>query len=147
MFYFSHFLAESPSIILCDLVVVLLFGHEFDDSAEVLKVLLPGIILFSVDRILSNDLAGRGKPEVNMYTSIFTVVSNLVMNLLLVPKYGLFGAAFSTSLTYGLSTFVKVFLFKKNTGVPFHRILIIQGEDLQLYKQVINNFKRRRMKQ
>lgn len=133
--------------ILCNLVITLLFGHKYDESAMVLKVLLPGIILFSVDRILSNDLAGRGKPEINMYTSILTVVSNLVMNIILVPKFGLTGAAFSTSFTYSMSTLVKVFLFKKNTGVAFSKILLIQRDDIELYKQLLGNIKRKRVKQ
>lgn len=132
--------------IVCKWVILLIFGAEYIYSATVLKVLLPGVILFSVERILSNDLAGRGKPEVNMYTSLFTVVSNLVLNILLVPKYGLVGAAFSTSSTYCLSTFIKMFIFKKITGVSITKMLIIQQEDILLYKQVFGKLIKRRMK-
>ncbi|URT70553.1 flippase [Cytobacillus firmus] len=121
-----------------DLIFRLLFGEAYADSSDILKMLLPGIILFSVDRILSNDLAGRGKPELNMYTSIFTVASNIILNILLIPKIGIAGAAVSTSVTYSLSTLVKMILFKRETGVSYAKMVLLQKEDLILFKRLIN---------
>ncbi|WHY61466.1 flippase [Cytobacillus firmus] len=121
-----------------DLIFRLLFGEAYADSSDILKMLLPGIILFSVDRILSNDLAGRGKPELNMYTSIFTVASNIILNILLIPKIGIAGAAVSTSVTYSLSTLVKMILFKRETGVAYAKMVLLQKEDLILFKRLIN---------
>lgn len=121
-----------------DLIFRLLFGEAYADSSDILKMLLPGIILFSVDRILSNDLAGRGKPELNMYTSIFTVASNIILNILLIPKIGIAGAAVSTSVTYSLSTLVKMILFKRETGVSYSKMVLLQKEDLILFKRLIN---------
>ncbi|MEH6988331.1 flippase [Cytobacillus firmus] len=121
-----------------DLIFRLLFGEAYAESSDILKMLLPGIILFSVDRILSNDLAGRGKPELNMYTSIFTVASNIILNILLIPKVGIAGAAVSTSVTYSLSTLVKMILFKRETGVSYSKMVLLQKEDLILFKRLIN---------
>ncbi|MEH7504222.1 flippase [Neobacillus drentensis] len=122
----------------------LMFGAKYDQSSDLLKMLLPGIILFSVDRILSNDLAGRGKPELNMYTSIFTVASNIVLNVILIPKIGIMGSAISTSVTYSLSTMVKIVLFKRKTGVSYSQLLLLQKEDITLYKQIISKVRKKR---
>ncbi|MBS4206751.1 flippase [Bacillus sp. FJAT-50079] len=130
--------------LIAELFIGLLFGQDYQESAVVLKVLLPGIILFSMDRIMSNDLAGRGKPELNMYTSIFTVVGNLVLNIILVPRYGIYGAAFSTSLTYSLSTIIKMFIFKSLTGISLYKLILVQREDYQIYKKLLNAFRRGR---
>ena len=46
-------------------VVVLLYSDEFRESATVLRWLLPGVVLMSASKILANDIAGRGRPEVN----------------------------------------------------------------------------------
>lgn len=124
-----------------DLVISILYGEEFKESAVILKVLLPGIVFFSVDRILSSDLAGRGKPELNMYTSLFTVIGNIVLNILLVPKYGVYGAAFSTSLTYSLSTLIKIFIYKSLARVSFRNILFIQKEDILMLKTFVSKIK------
>ncbi|WP_077619737.1 flippase [Bacillus sinesaloumensis] len=131
--------------LLSDLVVLILFGEEYIESSLAIKLLLPGIVLFSVDRILSNDLAGRGKPEINMNVSIVTVVSNIVLNILLVPHYGIIGAAASTSVTYSLATVIKLFIFKKQTGVKIYKLLIIQSEDYQFYARILKKVKRRKV--
>jgi O-antigen/teichoic acid export membrane protein len=130
---------------LSNLIFNLLFGAEFSESSTILKMLLPGIILFSVDRILSNDLAGRGKPELNMYTSIFTVVSNIILNIVLIPKMGIAGAAYSTSITYSLSSIIKMILFKRSTGVSYSKLLFIQKEDISAIKQVIDKKVRKKL--
>ncbi|KON86261.1 hypothetical protein AF332_05115 [Sporosarcina globispora] len=127
-----------------DLIFRILFGAAYDESSDILKMLLPGIILFSVDRILSNDLAGRGKPELNMYTSIFTVVSNIILNFVLIPKIGIAGAAVSTSVTYSLSTIIKIVLYKRETGVAYSKLVLLQKEDIALFKQLINKAVKRK---
>lgn len=126
-----------------DFVIKLLFGPEYNESSTILKILLPGIILFSVDRILSNDLAGRGKPELNMYTSIFTVISNILLNILLIPIIGISGAAISTSITYTLSTIIKMKLFKNHTGIKYSKFVLLQREDFLLYKELLKKVRRK----
>nr|WP_304216779.1 flippase [Fredinandcohnia onubensis] len=131
--------------LLSDLIILILFGKEYIESSLAIKFLLPGIVLFSVDRILSNDLAGRGKPEINMNVSIFTVISNIVLNIILVPIYGILGAAIATSITYSLATIIKLFIFKKQTGVKISKLLLIQSEDYQFYRRILKKVKRRKV--
>lgn len=142
VFFFS-ILGGIVFFLISDFVIRLLFGTEYHESSMILKLLLPGIILFSVDRILSNDLAGRGKPELNMYTSIFTVISNLLLNILLIPAIGLSGAAISTSVTYTLSTIIKMILFKRQTGLNYSKFIILQKEDFLLYKEFLKKVRRK----
>lgn len=120
-----------------DLFIYVLFGDQYIESSTVLKILLPGITLFAVDRILSNDLAGRGKPQINMNVSLFTVSLNIILNIILVPIYGINGAAFSTSFTYCLSSVIKVFIFKRETKVPIHQLVLLQKEDLIIYRNIL----------
>lgn len=48
-------------------------------------------------RILANDLYGRGKPELNIYVSLVSVMLNIILNILWIPKFGIAGAASATS--------------------------------------------------
>src|SRR5690606_18744003 len=74
-----------------DLLISILFGLDYLESSTVIKLLLPGITVFSAERILSNSLAGKGRPELNLYTSLFTVFSNISLNFIFIPIYGLNG--------------------------------------------------------
>ncbi|NNV07401.1 flippase [Geobacillus sp. MMMUD3] len=117
-----------------DLLISIMFGEKYEEAANLIKILLLGITLFSAERILSNDLAGRGKPELNLYTSLFTVVINIVLNLLFIPKWGFYGAAIATSVAYSLTFALKVWLFCRTTGTNVLSLLLITRTDIELYK-------------
>lgn len=112
-------------------------GHEYKETPFFLKILLPGISLLAVEKLLSNDLAARGKPEINMNVSIFNVIFSTILNIILIPKYGATGAAIATSISYSLSFIIKAVIFKKVTGEPFAKFLLFKREDVLLVKRLL----------
>lgn len=127
-----------------DLIFKVFFGEEYGGSSIVLKLLLPGLTVLAVEKILSNDLAGRGKPELNMYVSFFNVGFNVLLNLLLIPRYGVKGAAIASTVTYTMSFLIKVIIFKKVTKQRIRNFLVLKKEDLFLAKTVLNHLKTRK---
>jgi O-antigen/teichoic acid export membrane protein len=122
--------------------ITLMFGADYAVGALSLQLLLPGIIVGSLERIISNDISGRGKPEIVMYVSFVTVTCNLLLNLLLVPRFGMIGASIATSTTYTLSSVIYMIVFKRLTGVAFNKFIILQQEDLKL----LNGYFRRKVR-
>ena len=112
-------------------------GNQYKETPFYLKILLPGISLLAVEKILSNDIAARGKPEINMYVSIFNVIFSTILNIILIPAYGAMGAALATSVSYSLSFVIKAILFKKVTGEAFAKFLMFKREDFLLVKKLI----------
>jgi O-antigen/teichoic acid export membrane protein len=123
-----------------DMIFSIFFGEQYSQSSLILKVLLPGLTLLAVEKLLSNDLAGRGKPELNMYVSFFNVFFNVCLNLFFIPKLGALGAGISSTLTYVTSFVIKVVIFRRETGQSISSLLIIKKQDLQLYKNVFRKF-------
>lgn len=85
-----------------DPLLKLLVGAEFSAATWVLLLLLPGIVAWAPARILANDIAGRGRPDINLYIACIIMAVNLAGNLLLIPSMGLAGAALSTAVAYCL---------------------------------------------
>ncbi|WHX40245.1 flippase [Mesobacillus sp. AQ2] len=112
-------------------------GHEYKETPFFLKILLPGIALLAVEKILSNDIAARGKPEINMYVSIFNVIFSTILNVFLIPMYGATGAAIATSISYSLSFIIKAVFFKRVTGEAFNKFLLFKREDFSLVKKML----------
>ncbi|NHN29397.1 flippase [Paenibacillus sp. S3N08] len=110
----------------------LMFGADYAVGALALQLLLPGIILGSLERIIANDLSGRGKPGIVMKVSFITVSCNLLLNLLLVPRFGMIGASIATSTTYTISSIIYVVIFKRLTGVAYLNFIILQPDDWKL---------------
>ncbi len=121
---------------LSDWIFHILFA-KYPESSLIFKILLPGLALLSVEKLLSNDLAGRGKPELNTYVSISNLCVNVVLCFILIPKYGAVGAAISCSIMYITSFIVKVILYKKYTDQQYRSFLILNHEDIVSYKKII----------
>lgn len=104
-------LAAVVLVIVFDPAVKLLIGDEFSAATWILLLLLPGIVAWAPARILANDIAGRGKPEVNLGIAVLVMLSNIVGNIALIPILGISGAALSTSFSYLLMLVLTYFKF------------------------------------
>ncbi|QHE63372.1 oligosaccharide flippase family protein [Rossellomorea vietnamensis] len=118
--------------ILSDFIFDVILNSEYESSSLMLQLLIPGIVVLAVEKLLSNDLAGRGKPELNMYVSIFNVVLNVILNLILIPSIGIKGAAIASSITYILSFMIKVIIYSRETKVKPFELLILRKSDVLL---------------
>lgn len=124
-------------------IIILLFGEEYRESVPVLLWLLPGIISGSVSKIIANDFAGRGKPELNLYVSIVTVSLNILLNILLIPRFGINATAFSSSATYTLNLMIKLILFKRMTDYPYKEFMLLNKNDIHWYRGVFRKVTRK----
>lgn len=118
-------------------LIKILFGSAFLSSAMPLLILLPGIVALSFSKILTADLAGRGKPQFGAYSSFVSLAVNIPLNLYLIPKWGISGAAFASTIAYIIATLVVFIFFIKVSGKPWIEVLLIRKEDFKDYKQII----------
>jgi O-antigen/teichoic acid export membrane protein len=83
-------------------VIVFLYGDDFRQAALIFLILFPGIILFSIVKIVAGFFAGLGRPDLRVKTAILSTIINAGLNVILIPKLGLTGAALSTLFSYCL---------------------------------------------
>jgi O-antigen/teichoic acid export membrane protein len=117
-------------------VVVLLYSSQYLPAINLFRILLPGIVFLSADRILANDIAGRGLPLLNTYVGVVGIVVQITLNLLWIPGLGATGAAWATSISYGLTTAVRLWLYNRVSGNSLATVLLPQSSDWLLYRQL-----------
>jgi O-antigen/teichoic acid export membrane protein len=100
-------------------LIGILFGAEFNQSVTPFIYMIPGVILFSLSKILANDFVGRGFPQVNSYIALVVALVNIVLNIVLIPDFGLKGAAIATSICYGIDAIIKVIYFSQYNKISF----------------------------
>jgi O-antigen/teichoic acid export membrane protein len=136
--------------ITCKPLISILFGDKFLPATQSLLILLPGIITLSICKVLSGDLAGRGRPEFAMMSSIIGLLVTTPLCYFLIPKWGINGAALASSISYSVSTVVVVIAFNRLTNTPFAEFLILSREDLDIYlnvyKRLIAGLARKRVR-
>ena len=130
----TTFIAALVLAILGGYIISLIFGPHFDDALLPLWILLPGIVLTSASRILANDIAARGRPELNMYTSLIVVIVNVVGNIVLIPTYGLPGAAAATTIAYTLNIAFRLFIYGRLTGNQWIDSVFPQQSDFRMIR-------------
>lgn len=85
---------------LADRFIPLYYGEDFVRATRPLLVLLPGALAFAVARPVFSTGQGSGNIRPLIAGTGAAALINLVLNVLLIPRFGLIGAAFSTSVGY-----------------------------------------------
>ena len=107
----------------------LAFGTAFLPAADALFWLMPGMVFLAVSGFVKLDLTGRGRPGWISIVLSICAIANLVLNFLLIPQWGIVGAAVASSITYAIMTITYCILFKIETAAPLRRFLIDLSED------------------
>lgn len=107
-------LAAVISIFLIDIVIKVLYGASYAGSVMPFILLLPGTVMLSIPKFLEAPLiAELGAPEVLIQGKAYGLLSNIILNIWLIPGYGLAGAAAASSISYTLQAAIFIWLFKK----------------------------------
>jgi len=116
-------------------IVELLYSRAFLAAVQPLQILLPGIAALSVSRVLANDIAGRGRPIVNTYVSLGTLATNVMLNILWIPRYGIAGAAWASTVSYGVTLLARLFLYCRLSGNSWTKVVFPQRGDWAIYRR------------
>jgi O-antigen/teichoic acid export membrane protein len=68
--------------------VRIVYGAQFADAGVALRLILPGIVAYSVVAVLSRYITGRGRPGTGTLILVAGLALNIGANLFLIPAYG-----------------------------------------------------------
>lgn len=123
--------------ILLPLIIRYGFGEAFLPSIGPCYILLPGAIAMSHTKILSRIITGRGYPTSDSIASACSFIITIFLLSLLLPKYGIYGAAISTTLAYIVYNSILLLYFKKQLGIRLKSILLPSMYDIAFFRSRI----------
>jgi O-antigen/teichoic acid export membrane protein len=126
-----------PAFALGPRLVRFVYGSAFSDAGVALRLILPGIVAYSVVAVLSRYIVGRGRPGVGTLVLLAGLALNIVTNLILVPRFGINGAAASSSISYGLTAIVTLAVFRHLSGRGIVETLVIQPRDVRALRSML----------
>lgn len=104
-----------------------LFGSKYITATPALRILAVGFIVHVLFGLNGMSLVVIGKTTLNLVGELTSVFVNIILNILLIPKYYLIGAAIATTFSYILANLVRSFwLYRLLKLHPFTRKYIIQ---------------------
>lgn len=90
-------------------IIRLLSSDEYITSSQLIIILGIGIIFKPWGRVFGLTLDAIGKPKVNFRMLLLSLFINITMNLILIPLYGLQGAAIATTSSILITTIIGQF--------------------------------------
>jgi O-antigen/teichoic acid export membrane protein len=91
-------------------LVPFFFGREFSDAVTVTYIVLPGMVFLSARRVLAEGLKGRGYPLAGTLGELLSLAWVALALAVLVPLWGIDGAAVALSSSYVVSLLLLVAL-------------------------------------
>lgn len=85
-----------------DELISLVYSSRYIEAAKPFSLLIFGLGFLTVFLVLANIIMGSGKPHIAMGIALPLVPLDIVLNLFLIPRYGLPGAALATTITAAL---------------------------------------------
>jgi O-antigen/teichoic acid export membrane protein len=125
------------------MIIKFVYGDAFLPAAPVVWVFLPGMIFFSLSRVLLSDLLGRGKPIYGTIASSISAISSICFNFLLIPIWGMFGAAAAAVLSYFLMFVILLWFYLKVSGNKLIDMFWFAKEDFIVYINIIREILKR----
>lgn len=121
--------------VLSPVLVPALFGDEFSPAVAPVLWLLPGTVAASGTKILASYVFSQGKPLINSYITIATVALTVVLDLVLIPPFGVAGAAAASSGAYTLSLVLSLWAYRRLSGQPVWEAVVMRPDDIRLYTE------------
>lgn len=115
LFYFLFFLSIFIAIfvtIFSSNIINLVYGKDFSESIIILKIYVWAGIGVFVGVLIDNYLITENFRKILIIKSLIPMLINIVLNILLIPRIGIAGAAYATLIAYILAPFVLLFFQK-----------------------------------
>jgi len=106
-----------------DDLLAILTTKQYQAHSYLLPIILVGTLLFNLGMIYSAGLQIQKKSKTMLRVVIESAILNLLLNIFLIPKYGLISAAINTVVSYLWASFRFYFLTRQHLKISFDLLL------------------------
>ncbi|MFH1511079.1 MAG: flippase [Candidatus Woesearchaeota archaeon] len=87
-------------IVFPEIIIKVFFGNAYTGAKFALQALAVGTIFYSIAIVNESVLLGLRRAEMDTQNVLFAAIINVILNFLLIPEYGIDGAAIATAISY-----------------------------------------------
>ena len=106
------------------------FGTGFRGSGHIFNLLLWGIVPFSLATVMMGFLTGANQVRHILFAASAGLILILVLDVLMVPRFGMTGAASARGAALNVMTWYLVIRFHRTTGIAYRDFLFPKAADL-----------------
>ncbi len=109
-------------------ILLFLFGKEYLAGNSALIILCSGYIIYQTFNICRSTLNVIKKTKINLINTVVAALINIILNYILIPKYGMIGGAIATStslIIFGILVFIEVYYLTKIISIKWNYLKAI----------------------
>ncbi len=110
--FWLAFAVAIPVTFVSSWIIDLFYGSSYGQSAKVLQIHIWAGLFVALGVASSSWLLSENLQLLSLYRTLVGAIINISLNLYLIPKYGIFGAALATLISYSFVIF-SMAIFKK----------------------------------
>lgn len=90
-------------------IITLIFEDTFIHAVLPLQILIAGTVVYGISKAIGGSTTGAGRPDIALKIVGFSATTNVVLNVLLIPVYGISGAALATTVSLFIASGLEIF--------------------------------------
>ena len=116
-------------------IIIMIFGNRYVAAGSILSIYVFNTVTMSVSVIFTPKYILDGIANISFYGTIAGAVFSVAANLMLIPRYGVLGAAWSALLAQLVPTLFVGLFFRRDIGVFFFRAPFAASDMLFLLRR------------
>jgi O-antigen/teichoic acid export membrane protein len=117
-----------PLMVLPSSFYLFIFGEGFSQTRNVIWTLSAGVMVYNFSILIGHYFSGTGRYYINAVTSSIGLVVSVILYFTFIPRFGIIGAGWATSLSYIFTTIVLVVLFRKENKFWLTELIPTKGD-------------------
>lgn len=121
--------------------VSVLYGRQYIGAVSIIRILVIGIIFASIGKIGSSYYYRKEKLMVYLAITAITLALNIIMNLFMIPVYGINGAAVASTISYTVYGILNVSYFVLVQKIGLKDLFLINSNEAKYLKNIVSHIK------
>lgn len=102
-----------------ELIILVLSNREYLGAVNLIPLILFSYFLYGENEFFSLGIQVRNKTYITSIIMLIGGSVNIILNMIFIPKFGMYGAAFATLLSYIVINKINIFVSKKYYEVKY----------------------------
>jgi O-antigen/teichoic acid export membrane protein len=127
-------------VVFAKYIILIIYGSSYLPSIVVLKILIWAFFIICISSITSGLLNAINKQRLVTFGASIGAIINVILNLILIPRYSMEGAALATVVTEVLMFMLYIYLTCKFLKIKTSELLslfIFSKEDIFIIKEIL----------
>jgi O-antigen/teichoic acid export membrane protein len=117
-------------------LIPIVYGKEFAEASMITVILFWGVVFASIGKVSASYFFSQGRPHVHLVNTLITFLVNISLNIVLIPRFGIRGAAIASSIAYLVYGGSYIIYFIRKESFRLYDFFVLSKDDKILIRKI-----------